>query len=118
VLPVLHLPQTRVTHGSWAPQFFAVGDEMPSVQERLFSKEGQQKYSWYWEYCAAMLESNRESALTRIEKAQKAIQDRAVELKHAISADSREAGDLKNASNHLGILLGQFSTDGGNILWD
>lgn len=65
-----------------------------------------------------MLESNRDKAVARIEKAQKAIQDRAVELKFMISSDSREALDLKNALDHLGILLGQFSTDGGNILWD
>ena len=91
---------------------------MPSIQERLFGKGTQQKYSWYWIYCAAMLEGNRDNALARIEKAQKAIQDRAVELKCAISSNSREASDLKNALDHLGILLGQFSTEGANILWD
>jgi len=65
-----------------------------------------------------MLESNRDKVLVRIEQAQQAIQDRVTELRFAVSNDSREANDLRNAWSHLGILLGQFSSEGGSILWE
>jgi len=73
---------------------------------------------WYSVYSAAMLESNRDRTLSRIDHAQRAIQNRVAELRVSPASGSREITDLSDALNHLAILLQNFSDESGRILWD
>lgn len=73
---------------------------------------------WFSIYCAAMLERDRDRALSQIECAQKAIENRAAQLREAPANHDREAKDLSKALNNLGILLHHAATDGGRSLWD
>jgi len=65
-----------------------------------------------------MVESDRSKALLEIERAQKAIQERALELRLQHQCDSREMQDLTSALTYLGILLLHISKESGNLLWD
>ena len=80
--------------------------------------DGAATTNWYPIYYAAMLENSRDKALSRIERAQKAIQSRLAQLRSAPSAHPREARDLNNAWNYLGILLHNAGTEDGRVLWD
>lgn len=73
---------------------------------------------WYQVYFVAVVESNRDRALPRIELAQKAIHDRVSELRNNASATPRELQDLNNALVYLGILLQYIGRETGNLLWD
>ena len=72
---------------------------------------------WYSIYTAAMLERDRGKTRRQIERAQKAIQDRAVELRVA-SNNSQEVHDLSYASTHLEILLRCLGNENEGLLWD
>ncbi len=71
---------------------------------------------WYSIYTAAMLERDRGKTRRQIERAQKAIQDRAMELRS--SNDSREVHDLSYASTHLEILLRCLGDENEGLLWE
>jgi len=72
---------------------------------------------WYRTYFSAVVESDREKALSEIARAQKAIQERVAELRHTPLNNPRERQDLDNASIYLGILL-QHIGKTGSLLWD
>ena len=74
--------------------------------------------SWYQAYFLAMVENDRSLALTRIESAQKAIQERVAELDRFTPADSREIQDLTNALIYLGILVMHVGGESESLLWD
>ncbi len=74
--------------------------------------------NWYVIYCAAMLESDRNRALVRIESAQQAIQNRIAELRFVPAKSAREVSDLSNALTQLGILLEQLDYESEKTLWD
>jgi hypothetical protein len=74
--------------------------------------------NWYLIYCAAMLESDRNRALVRIESAQQAIQDRIAQLRFVPAKSGREVSDLSNALTQLGILLEQLDYENERTLWD
>ncbi len=84
----------------------------------LAREAAQGRSGWFAAYCAAMLESSREKALTRIERAQKAIRDRVEELRFAPTSGDREERDLRDALNHLGNLLNHLGSERGRLLWD
>lgn len=73
---------------------------------------------WFSIYCAAMLERDRNRALSQIECAQQAIRNRAAQLREAPANHDREARDLSKALNNLGILLHHAAADSGRLLWD
>ena len=73
---------------------------------------------WYQTYFFAVIESDRQRALPRIELAQRAIHDRVAELRTQPSANPRELQDLHNALAYLGILLQYIGKETGNLLWD
>lgn len=72
---------------------------------------------WYKSYFVAVVESDRDRALFQIERAQRAIRDRVIELRRTHSNNPREMQDLDNASIYLGILLQQIGKT-GSLLWD
>ncbi len=84
----------------------------------MVEQVAQVRSGWFAAYCAAMLESSREKALTRIERAQKAIRDRVEELRFAPSVADREERDLSDALSHLGNLLSHVRSERGRLLWD
>lgn len=65
-----------------------------------------------------MVERNRSQALLEIERAQHAIEDRAIELRQVAPSSPREPQDLVHALTYLGILLMYMSTENGGLLWD
>lgn len=73
---------------------------------------------WYRTYFHAMVENDRAKAVIEIERAQKAIQERLLELHRASAADPREMQDLASAITYLGILLMHIGDETGNVLWD
>ena len=82
------------------------------------AKNAQGSSDWFSIYCAAMLERDRDRALSQIECAQKAIHNRADQLREVPANHDREALDLSKALNNLGILLHHAGTDSGRTLWD
>jgi len=74
--------------------------------------------SWYHTYFLAMVENDRNTAVTRIENAQRAIQERVAELHESASSDVREMQDLTSAFIYLGILLMQVGGESESLLWD
>lgn len=73
---------------------------------------------WYGLYTAALLESDRNKAIRRIERAQVAIHDRRSELDQADAINPREAQDLSKAATCLGIMLRNVGTESERLLWD
>jgi len=73
--------------------------------------------SWYAIYRSAMLESDRNKALSNIERAKKAIHARLAELR-IVPGETREARDLTSALNHLRILLRHARGENWHVLWD
>lgn len=73
---------------------------------------------WYHEYFLAMVENDRSLALTRIERAQEAIQERVAELQNMSPMNMREMQDLTSALIYLGILLMQVGEESESLLWD
>lgn len=74
--------------------------------------------AWYRVYFQAMVENDRNSALAKIECAQKAIRERVSELREFAPSDVREVQDLTNALIYLGILLMHIGDKGESRLWD
>lgn len=60
---------------------------------------------WYRAYCAAMLETDVNKIFAAVESARKAIQDRALELSHSLSASNHESRELDRATRFLAMLL-------------
>lgn len=73
---------------------------------------------WYRIYYTALLEGDRQRARAKIDRAQKAIHQRLVELGAAVPSTEREPQDLQNAQTYLGILLLHIGSDSGSVLWD
>jgi hypothetical protein len=73
---------------------------------------------WYRIYYTALLEGDRRRARAKIDRAQKAIDQRLAELGAAVPSTKREPQDLQNAQTYLGILLQHIGSDSGNVLWD
>jgi hypothetical protein len=74
--------------------------------------------SWYPIYFAAVLETDRSKALIQIERAERAIHERLIELRKAPANTSTEVHDLSNALNYLEILLHNLEIDSRSPLWD
>jgi hypothetical protein len=73
---------------------------------------------WYSMYSTAMWETDRGKTLFQIERAQKAIQERVLELRYLPPSNVREVHDLGYASTHLEILLQCLGNENGGLLWD
>ena len=91
---------------------------MPSAEAKLRSTGNSDRPQWYQAYFLAMVENDREAALTRIEGAHRAIHERLAELHEAPPGDTREMRDLTSALIYLGILLKQIGRESERLLWD
>jgi hypothetical protein len=74
--------------------------------------------TWYHAYFLAMVEHDRNKALSEIEKARDAIQQRTRELQYGAPSSPREVQDLMNALTYLRILLTHMNAETGTLLWD
>jgi len=74
--------------------------------------------SWYQIYFAAVVESDPYKALFQMESAQKAMQDRIIELHRTPFSSTGEMEDLKSAMNYLGLLLENMQTQHQSQQWD
>lgn len=91
---------------------------MQSTQAELRNNGNCERPSWYQAYFLAMVENDRDQALTRIEGAQNAIHERLAELQETPPDDLREMRDLTSALIYLGILLKQIGCESERLLWD
>ena len=78
------------------------------VQETAAGGEKKADGSWYLDYCAALIESDKTKLLARIEHAKQAIQDRIAELHRVPENTAHECSDLSDALTHLDMLLEQI----------
>lgn len=74
--------------------------------------------AWVRSYFVAVMESNRDRALPRIELARKAIHARVTELRADPLSNPGELEDLNSALIYLGILLQHIGRETGKLLWD
>jgi hypothetical protein len=74
--------------------------------------------TWYHAYFLAMVEHDRNKALSEIEKARDAIQQRTRELQYGAPSSPREVQDLMNALTYLRILLTHMNAETATLLWD
>ena len=91
---------------------------MPAAEAEVAVRANSVQPPWYHAYFLAMVESDRNLVLTRIEQAQQAIQERVLELRDAPRADGREMQDLTSALIYLGILLMHIGSEGESLLWE
>ena len=89
----------------------------PSESERL-ARTPSAEPTWYHAYFLAMVEHDRNKALSEIERARDAIQQRTRELQYGAPSNPREVQDLMNALTYLRILLTHMNADTGGLLWD
>jgi hypothetical protein len=73
---------------------------------------------WYRLYYQALTEGDRSKAITKIERAERAIHERFFDLHTTPPSTPREPQDLRNALTYLGILMQHIGSDSGSILWD
>lgn len=73
--------------------------------------------NWYSIFREAILETQREKVLPRIDRARHAISARMSELRSAQSKSGRETTDLGDALRYLAILSHHLGRDTG-VLWD
>jgi len=91
---------------------------MPAAEAEVAVRANSVQPRWYNAYFLAMVESDRNLVLARIEQAQQAIQERVLELRDAPRADGREMQDLTSALIYLGILLMHIGSEGESLLWE
>jgi len=73
---------------------------------------------WYQIYFAAVLETDQNRALVKIERAQQAMRARLVELKRIPLQDSIEVQDLDSALTYLRILLASVDCQPDTFQWN
>jgi hypothetical protein len=88
------------------------------MQPRKLETAFRSPHAWYALYHAAMLESDKRSALFQIECAQNAMLARAAELRTSRASDRQELEDLSNAIEHLRLLLQDFNDDFADTVWN
>ena len=91
---------------------------MPHTATRAATRAIGNEPNWYRIYYLAVVEGDRHKAMTKIDRAQQAIQDPLVQLRSESPSSPREPQDLCNALLYLGILLQHISADTGGVLWD
>ena len=91
---------------------------MPAAEAEVAVRSNSVQPPWYHAYFLAMVESDRNLVLTRIEQAQQAIQERVLELRDVPRSDGREMQDLTSALIYLGILLMHIGSEGESLLWE
>jgi hypothetical protein len=74
--------------------------------------------TWYQIYFAAMVEGDGDKALLQFVRAQRAIEDRLVELRTLPPSNPREPQDLNNALTYLGILLENLDAKSESLFWN
>jgi hypothetical protein len=84
----------------------------------MFETSSRDRCGWYALYHAALLESDKRSALFQIECAHNAMQARAAELRPCSSRDRRELQDLSDAIEHLRSLLEDLGDDFSRTDWN
>jgi len=79
---------------------------------------GQPVPSWYQTYFAAVVESDEAKALTQIEQAGRAIEDRLIQLRCASPGNSQEIQDLNCALTYLRLLLWNSDAESEVVSWE
>jgi len=86
---------------------------------RTDTEPAQSSPTWYHSYFSAILETNQNRAVVKIERARTSVQNRIIELQFGKTpTQAREIQDLNNALTYLQILLEHIGKESDGLLWE